>query len=103
MPVSRKRNSDFISEGDRVRVKSLEWYKSMPKSARGDIESYSLDHRCNFSSQMTRYCGMEFIVKEVIVWKGHKDGYKLMDPTGEANELDMKIYTFTESMLERCQ
>lgn len=46
--------------GDKIKIKSLEWYKTMTKNSFGTID-YE-DNR--FTKDMTKYCGKEAIIEE---------------------------------------
>ena len=49
--------------GDKVRVKSLEWYNSN-KDGNGDVLSHS-DKYLFFPKEMSEYCGKEFEIRYV--------------------------------------
>ena len=50
--------------GDKVKIKSLEWYKSMPKNNRGQI---TVDKNLPvFAPEMCHYCEKEGTIIEVI-------------------------------------
>ena len=56
--------------GDKVRIKSLEWYKSADKNEDGHIEGYN---GVLFTMGMTKYCGCDAKIIEVrssSEWKG---------------------------------
>ena len=48
--------------GDKVRIKSLEWYNEN-KNMRGDVEHYDANN--SFVSSMSSYCGMTGNIPEV--------------------------------------
>ena len=58
---------DSISIGDRLRVKSIDWYNNHPdKNSNGDIypRNTEYDGQLPFVACMSSYCGHDFIVRE---------------------------------------
>ena len=49
--------------GDKVKIKSLEWYKNSQKNEYGSVKHD--DARNSFISSMTAYCGMKANITEV--------------------------------------
>lgn len=49
--------------GDKVRIKSLEWYKNSQKNEYGSVRHDDADN--SFVSSMTAYCGMKANITEV--------------------------------------
>ncbi len=68
----KDRTPSIIPEvGDRVKIKSREWYEKW-KNSEGYVHFSTTD--CAFAKGMEGLCGRELTVRDIIKYKGSKDG-----------------------------
>lgn len=79
--------------GDKVRVKSLEWYNDN-KNYDGNI--YGLNNKKNFIKEMTCYCGQIFTIKEI-----ENDYYIMHDNGFRWQDWMLEDEPVTEQLLKR--
>lgn len=90
--------------GDKVIIKSREWFDSQPKNSNGSIDfNYIV-----FNKQMSAYCGQSHIIEKIIKsHRGNDECYKLNNNTWDWSDHMLEDLRMTRknklNKLKKCQ